>query len=793
MGEHACPACGRPVDPLRAGSVAILGGTFRYFCNQDCKAQHLAGQNAFSDRTAAPPRVEPVRDVVAPSPRPALPTAPIEVPVAERAHAPEAYDGTEEEVAPFALPDPPSKEPPTPIALFGIALALVTVVLALLGARMMAVRLPLVVLSAVVTLGFLGLSPSVRSRPLPLLLAQVLPLVSVPILAALTEFAKRPEHPLLASADAMTTLGAFISLSILTTEYCARLALGRLAREVAAVATKLPDTARVLEGARELRVAIGDVTPGSVLRVRAGERVPIDGTVVAKSEAERIVVRANTVPIEVTVKDEVLAGFLVESGFLDVRTTQTGTRRWFSIIAERANGAPESQVSAVRSLGHAMGRSGEATLAHLVPAGLLVAALSFAAAAYAVGARGVELFAAGAAGFACVSVTAVFVSIRLSTRYGFLRAFHSGVTFQDSASFARLGAADTALLCGSDGILCDDPLVVAVEGAHKKSSEPSARGSRVKDAASEPARPGRSKPPEATSKGKVSETPPPAAVSSPFEGGDRLLSLAGSAQAYVGDDPTANAIRAIFTDRSLPNHPLRSCEVFPGLGVVGVLGTGERLVVGSRALFLQEHISVAGAEGGALPSGRKNVYVALDGRLQGTVVLDAAPRVVAAVAMQRLQSRHVEPVLLSYESREVAESVASAVGIEHVRPCTSEEEALREVDALVEVGRIVSVVGMPERDEALFERAHVGLAMRACGQPFRAWSVATMSSDPRTITAAFEESLRLRDAHRRSFAIALGPGAVALFAALFGLVPIFLPALFAMTGGLVALYRASLE
>ncbi len=64
--EHHCPACGKAVDPLRAGQVAILGGTFSYFCDLQCKLLHLRGPS-FDQETAAPPLV---------GYRPTLPTLP---------------------------------------------------------------------------------------------------------------------------------------------------------------------------------------------------------------------------------------------------------------------------------------------------------------------------------------------------------------------------------------------------------------------------------------------------------------------------------------------------------------------------------------------------------------------------------------------------------------------------------------------------------------------------------------------------------------------------------------------
>jgi hypothetical protein len=69
---HACPACGRGIDPLRAGEVAFVDGHFLYFCDRSHKTQWLAthGAGVSHDVTADPPAVEPVETAERPEPAP---------------------------------------------------------------------------------------------------------------------------------------------------------------------------------------------------------------------------------------------------------------------------------------------------------------------------------------------------------------------------------------------------------------------------------------------------------------------------------------------------------------------------------------------------------------------------------------------------------------------------------------------------------------------------------------------------------------------------------------------------
>src|SRR5580692_474671 len=102
LPEARCPCCGRPVDPLRAGQVAILEGRFEYFCGSECKQSYLraGGATAHEDlATAEPPPVASLaapRAVVAAASDAALP-APTLTPASADASQGEKPDGRGED------------------------------------------------------------------------------------------------------------------------------------------------------------------------------------------------------------------------------------------------------------------------------------------------------------------------------------------------------------------------------------------------------------------------------------------------------------------------------------------------------------------------------------------------------------------------------------------------------------------------------------------------------------------------------------------------------------------------
>jgi P-type E1-E2 ATPase len=219
---------------------------------------------------------------------------------------------------------------------------------------------------------------------------------------------------------------------------------------------------------------------------------------------------------------------------------------------------------------------------------------------------------------------------------------------------------------------------------------------------------------------------------------------------------------------------VRSATVHAGLGVTALASSGDRLVVGSRALLLQEQVSVAVAEARASEleaQGRSVLLVALGGKLVGLVALQDGLRAGARAAVQRLLDTRIEPVLLSGESRETCETIARALEIDHVRPEVLPADRGAEVRALTEGGHLVAVIGHPASDDGALGAADVAVAMgapRAVGE----WGVWLASDDVRDAALALSIAHGARDRSRIVLAAGLAPGAVALLAVAFGVGPL---------------------
>jgi P-type E1-E2 ATPase len=270
---------------------------------------------------------------------------------------------------------------------------------------------------------------------------------------------------------------------------------------------------------------------------------------------------------------------------------------------------------------------------------------------------------------------------------------------------------------------------------------------------------------------------------------ETVLSLAAGAEAGASH-PAATAILRAARARSIRPDGARSHNYKPGLGVTAVASGGQKLVVGSRALMLQERISVAAAEGAITDLeavGRSTLLVALGGRLVGVVGLQDGLRPGARAAVQHLLDASVEPVLISGDARETCEAIGRALDVEHTRPEVLPSERAEEIRRLADGGATIAVIGQSPTDDGALGAADVSVALSSAGSPTAEWNVQLASDDVRDAAYAVQIAHRVRSEGRRILLIAAAPGLLAGLCVAFALLPPVAGPLAALVGGLAAL------
>jgi cation transport ATPase len=505
----------------------------------------------------------------------------------------------------------------------------------------------------------------------------------------------------------------------------------RAARERIAAALEGP--VRVVRGGDAILVPAAEVRPGEQVVVESGEVVGVDGVVVA-GEARVAPWLGAQGDVSRREGDPVVAGASVVSSRLRLTTTFSGLdRAWMKLLH-----ALPSRIDVAAPTARAVRLT--------VERGAPVAALLAAIGAFLGNATPVQILAAAAAGAMAVGSKALPAFVGWHFGRAHLEALSSGIVYKDPRAFERAAGANVAVLSARGTVLLGEPEIVAIE--------PMGSGA--------------------------------------LDGVDRVLSLAAGAETASSHPFAAAILRAARTRGVAPDH-VRNATAHASLGVTALSSNGERLVVGGRAIMLEEKIGVAGADARATEleaQGRSVLLVALGDRLVGLIALQDGLRPGARAAVQMLLDARIEPVLLSGEARDTCETIGRALDIDHVRPEVPEAERGPEVRALGDGGNVVAVIGHPAGDDGALGAADVAVAMGSAGAAPGEWAIALAGDDLRDAARALAIPHATRARLRAALALGAGPGLVALLAVGFGIAPLAVAPLAAMAASVALAVHA---
>ncbi|MDA8283715.1 MAG: heavy metal translocating P-type ATPase, partial [Actinomycetota bacterium] len=455
-----------------------------------------------------------------------------------------------------------------------------------------------------------------------------------------------------------------------------------------------PDTARVVRGGSEIEVPVADVGVGEVVRVRPGERVPVDGVVAdGRSAIDQSLVTGEPVPIEVELGAKVIGGSVNTTGSLLVEATVVGEATFLSQVVRSVEDA--------RALKPGILHLVDRILRVYTPSVLSVSALALAGwilgSWAATGSVDVEraVFAALSVlvmGYPC----AVGIAAPLSIVRGAGEAADQGILMRTGEAFQAFRQVTTVVFDKTGTLTEGRPALRAVFAA-----------------------PGASE--------------------------DEVLALAAAAEAPA-EHPLARAIVEAAVERELPFASAADFASVTGRGVTATVG--DRQVVVGRTALLVEH----GIDTGPLAeriealeeTGRTVVAVGADGVLLGALALGDELRPDAAETVAALRAAGVTPVLLSGDNPRAAAQMAARAGIEAVHAGVLPGEKADVVRQLQRSGR-VAMVGDGINDAPALMQADVGVAMGG------GTDIAMESADVIILNSRLISVLAAREISRRSY------------------------------------------
>jgi Cu+-exporting ATPase len=452
------------------------------------------------------------------------------------------------------------------------------------------------------------------------------------------------------------------SLVILALVTMGRWMEGKAKKQTAAAIKALvglaPKTARVLRDGTEVDVPVEDVLVGDLVRVRPGEKVPVDGVVEnGSSSVDESMLTGESMPVEKRAGDVVIGATLNRTGSLVIRTRAVGQDTTLAQIVRLVEDAQGSKAP--------MQRLADQVSSWFIPVVLALAALTFAGWAVfgpddgrwtlAIGTTIAVIIIACPCALGLATPTAIMVGTGKAAELGIL--IGSGEALEQAR---RL----TAVVLDKTGTLT--------------------RGKPALTAA--------------TALGDWTE--------------DGLVSLVAAAE-LGSEHPLGEAVVAAARDRGVPLPPVSEFEAIPGHGIEATVDN-HHVLAGNARLMATHDIDTAaldaaasaGAESGATP-----LFVAVDESAAGLFLVADPLKPESAEAVAQLQALGLQVWMLTGDNAATAAAVARQVGIEHVLAEVLPAEKADHVVALQHQGHVVAMVGDGINDAVALAAADLGVAL----------------------------------------------------------------------------------
>jgi Cu+-exporting ATPase len=682
------PVCGMTVDPARTPHHAEHRGTTYHFCSAGCRERFAREPERYlAARRESPPRQEPAPAPAGSAVEYTCPMHPEVVrdrpgacPICGMALEPRVIGAGGEEVSPELL---------SMTRRFGVSAALtLPLLLAAMAEMAFGFKVPGLSPAALRWIELLLATPVVlwggwpffvrgwaslvhRSLNMFTLIALGTGVSYAESLAA--TFAPGLFPPSFRGMDGLVPVyfepAAVIVTLVLLGQVLELRARSRTSAALRALLDLAPPVARRVEAdGSERDVPLAEVAVGDLLRVRPGEKVPVDGLVVRGTSAvDESMLTGEPIPVAKGPGDRVAAGTVNGTGTFVMRAERVGSDTLLARIVRLVGEAQRSRAP--------IQRLADRVAAWFVPAVMAVAAIAFLA--------WWRLGPEPRLAYALVNAVAVLIiacpcALGLATPMSILvatgRGAHAGVLVKSAEALELFARADTLVIDKTGTLTEGRPRLAGVEVA-------AAAGAGG-----------------APSAGRLDEA--------------ELLRLAASLE-RGSEHPLAGAIVTGAEERGLALAPVARFESVTGRGVRGKV-EGRRVALGTPAFLRERGIDDEGWDARAAAARREGktvVLAAVDGRVAGMIAVADPIRSSAREALRELRAAGLRLVLATGDSRETAAAVARELGLTEVEAELSPEGKCDLVRRLQAEGRTVAMAGDGVNDAPALAQADVGIAM----------------------------------------------------------------------------------
>ena len=433
-------------------------------------------------------------------------------------------------------------------------------------------------------------------------------------------------------------------------------ARSRTSAAIRALLDLSPKKARLINvSGEEHDIPLEKVKPGDKLRIRPGEKVPVDGIVLeGHSSVDESMITGESIPVEKAAGSKVIGATINATGSFIMRAERVGSETLLARIVQLVGQAQRSRAP----IQHLADR----VAAWFVPAVVAVSAITFLA--------WLLLGPQPRLAHALVNAVAVLIiacpcALGLATPMAIMvgtgRGAHAGVLIKNAEALETMEKVDTLVVDKTGTLTEGKPRLVATTAARQ-------------------------------------------------DGMNDLLRIAASLE-RASEHPLAAAVIAGAIEKKLALSEPRDFSSIPGKGVRGVV-EGHQVAIGNPALMFEVGALQSGSSHGSLHfPGATNLLVAIDGKLAGTLTVSDPLKSTAKAAVDQLRKNKVGVVMLTGDRRQTAAEIATVLGISEFEAEVLPERKSEIVKKQQDLGRVVAMAGDGINDAPALAQANVGIAM----------------------------------------------------------------------------------
>ena len=408
---------------------------------------------------------------------------------------------------------------------------------------------------------------------------------------------------------------------------------------------------------KEEDVPIEVIQLGDLIRVRPGEKIPVDGVVVeGASYVDEAMITGEPVPVSRKAGGKVIGATLNTNGTLVIRAERIGSETMLAQIIQMVAQAQRSKAP--------MQKMADVVSTYFVLSVVSIALLSF----FAWGLFGPQpSWVFGLINAVSVLIIACPCALGLATPMSIMvasgKAASQGVLFRDAAAIENLCKVNTLIVDKTGTLTEGHPKVERIISAGNNYSE------------------------------------------------QEILQLAASVD-HSSEHPLAASIVAAAVEKNLRLDRVEHFEAVPGMGVKGFIN-GQQLAIGNVELMAANQVNLGHSSviQEALAQGATVMYLGVDQQFAGAIVLSDPIKASSAEALASLQSLGIKIVMASGDHQLAAEAIGISLGISEVYGSVKPADKLALVERLQKAGRIVAMAGDGINDAPALAKANIGIAM----------------------------------------------------------------------------------